>query len=131
MQEPETTSDLGISDRLRRTRGRPGRRTVASTKVTLREHEELETAAKREGKVLSEWAREALLEHARKGRSDAVFTELMALRLLMNGVLRELAVGRTMTPEQHQALVTEVRRTKHEVASSVLKQYQPEVAKEE
>ena len=132
MQKPEMISDLGIADRLRRTRGRPGRRTVASTKVTPREHEELETAAKREGKVLSEWAREALLEHARKGRSDAaVFTELMALRLLMNGVLRELALGRTMTPEQHQALVTEVRRTKHEVATNVLKQYQPATAEEE
>ena len=55
----------------------------------------------------------------------------MALRLLMNGVLRELALGRTMTSEQHQALVTEVRKTKHEVATNVLKQYQPATAGEE
>ena len=60
MDQPETANDLGIADRLRRTRGRAGRRTVVSTKVTRDEQRELETAAKREGKVLSEWAREIL-----------------------------------------------------------------------
>ena len=132
MDRGSAANDLGIGDRLRRSRGRAGRVIPASTKVTRDEQGELEAAAKREGKALSEWAREVLLERARKGRAEgAVFTELIALRLLMNGVLRELAIGRTMTPEQHQALVTEVRKTKHEVADSVLKQYQPASAEGE
>ena len=33
MEHIEAARDLGIAERLRRTRGRPGRRTVASTKV--------------------------------------------------------------------------------------------------
>lgn len=43
--------------------------------------------------------------------------------MLMNGVPRELALGRTMTPE-HQALVTEVKKSKHDVARVVLTRYQ-------
>ena len=126
MDHTEPANDLGIADRLRRTRGRAGRRTVVSTKVTRSEQQELETAAKREGKVLSEWAREILLDRAQKGKAEsAVFTELIALRLLLNGVLRPLVLGESLTREQYQQLLIEVRNTKHDTARDVLTQYQP------
>ena len=60
-----------------------------------------------------------------KGKAEAaVFTELIALRLLLNGGLRPLLLGESMTREQYQQLVTEVRSTKHETPKDVLTQYQ-------
>ncbi len=125
-------ADRPLASRIRRSHGRTPRSYNANARLTQQEHAALKNVAAAQGKAFGEWAREVLLgELGRHDGERAVFTELMALRLLMNGVLRELALGRTMTPEQHQALVTEVRKTKHEVATNVLKQYQPAAAEEE
>ena len=98
---------------------------IASVKVTKDEHKELEAAAKRDGKALSEWAREVLLEKARTAPTGtAIFTELLALRLLMNGVLRSIVLDEKLSAQAYQQLVSEVRTTKHEVARDVLNQYQ-------
>ena len=116
MQEQQTLPDLGIAERLRRTRGRPGRR---------QEQDELETAAKREGKVLSEWAREVLLEAARGTRTDsAVFTELVALRMLVMMTLRPIALGDKVSPEAYEQILAEVRNGKQDAAREMLSQYQ-------
>ncbi len=126
MQDLETTPkpDLGIADRLRRTRGRAGRRSVVSTKVTKTEQEQLEAVAKGEGKVLSEWAREVLLEQARGGANcAAVFTEVVALRMLLNSILRPVAFGERMTPEAYAQVLAEVRTGKHEAAQDMLSKY--------
>jgi hypothetical protein len=121
-----TEKDLGIAGRIRRSHGRGARVVAAMSKVTREEREELEAAAKRAGKALGEWGRETLLRAAREGQTDrAVFTELIALRLLMNGVLRSIAVGETLTAGQYQQLLAEVKRTKHDAAADVLNQYQP------
>ncbi len=125
MHSAEATTDLGIADRVRRSGGRRGRVISTNAKVTRDEHDELEAAAKREGKALGEWAREVLLEKARSGPTGtAIFTELIALRLLMNGVLRSIVVGEKMSPQIYQQLVTEVRNTKRDAARDVLTQYQ-------
>jgi hypothetical protein len=117
--------DLAISDRMGRSYGRAARRMVASTKVTKQEHDEFDKAAKRLGKVLSEWAREVLLREARQSPTDqALFTELMAIRLLLNAALRPLVLHESMTREQYGQLLAEVKRTKHDIASDVLAQYQ-------
>lgn len=124
MQATSEPNDLGIAERIIRTSGRASRRTVVSTKVTRHEQKELESAARREGKVLSEWAREVLLEKARSGPTGtAIFTELLALRLLMNGVLRSIVTDEKLSPQAYQQLVTEVRTTKHAAARDVLTQY--------
>ena len=124
MDLPEVPKDLGIGDRIRRSQGRSGRVIPASTKVTHSEHKELEAAAKREGKALSEWFRDVLLREARTGRTDAaVFTELIALRLLMNNVLRPIALGGTFTPEAYNQVLAEVKASKHDAAKDVLTQY--------
>ena len=114
-----------IADRIRRSHGRLARTAIASAKVTVDERRELEAAAKREGKALSEWAREMLLRRARRGSpDDAAFTEIIALRMFVNNVLRELATGKTMTPEAFAQVLSEVRANKVEAAQTVLSQYQ-------
>lgn len=126
MTPPTEPQDLGIPERLRRSRGRGSRVIPASTKVTREEQEELEAAAKRNGKSLSEWAREVMLAAAREAQTDrALFTELTALRLLMTNVLRPLALGETLTPVSFQAILSGVRKDKHDAARDLLAQYQP------
>ena len=105
----------------------PRRDQMANARVTKDEQIELAAAAKREGKALSEWAREVLLERARGGANTAaVFTELIALRMLVNNVLRALALGRTMSEKEYAQLIGEVKGTKHSAAAEVLTQYQVE-----
>lgn len=72
--------------------------------------------------------REVLLRESNGALTQtAIFTELMALRLLMNGVLREIALGRTMSPDQYSALLREVRNSKRTTARDVLaEQYEPQ-----
>ena len=125
MSHTEQAADLGISSRIRRSQGRLARNAIASVKVTKDEQKELEAAAKHEGKALSEWAREVLLEKARTGPTGtATFTELVALRMLTSTVLRTLALGETVTAEAYAQILAEVKTSKHEIAKDVLTQYQ-------
>ena len=62
MSEEKPSSFEG---RLSRSRGRAGRDRVVSSRATADEHQELEAAAKAEGKALSEWSREILLREAK------------------------------------------------------------------
>jgi hypothetical protein len=125
MEAQETVQDLGISDRLRRSPGRSGRVKVASARVTQSEHDTLDGAAGKQGKALSEWAREVLLREARSAHTEnAVLTEVVALRMLMSTVLRSIATGETLTPEAYAQVIAEVRAGKHEAARDLLEQYQ-------
>jgi hypothetical protein len=125
MNVPEAQNDLGIADRIHRSQGRPGRVIPASTKVTRDEHKELEAAAKREGKALSEWFRDVLLLEARSGPTDtAVFTELIAFRMLMSTILRRQVLRESFTAETYAQILAEVKANKHDAAKDVLTQYQ-------
>ena len=128
----ELPKDLGIADRVRRSQGRFARNAIASAKVTRDEQKELEAATKGEGKALSEWAREVLLLAARGCRTDrALFTEITALRLFVTNVLRPLALGKTLSPEEFQAIQAGVRNDKHDAAQQLLAQYQPNRTEEQ
>ena len=119
-----TLAEIGIDSRIRRSQGRLARNAIASAKVTRDEQQELEAAARRENKALSEWAREVLIREARTKHTDAaVFTELVALRLLLSNILRTVALGETMTPEAYAQVLAEVRNGKHEAARDMLAQY--------
>ena len=129
MSDQMDAMDLGIAGRIRRSRGRGARVLPATSKVSREEMNELEAAAGREGKALGEWGREVLLEAARGSQTDlALFTELTALRLLMTNVLRPLALGERLTPEDFQAIQAGVRTDKHDAAQQLLTQYQPTTA---
>ena len=93
MDETNETNSIDFATRFRRSRGRSGRTFSATAKVTREEHDELEAAAKAEGKALGEWSREALLASARRTVASPVFTEVIATRRLLNSVLRVVACG--------------------------------------
>jgi hypothetical protein len=113
-----------ITDRLRRTKGRENRSCIIASRFTPTEEKELKDAAARTGKFTGEWARGALLAAAKSEDTQrAVITELTALRMLMNTVLRSVATGEIVTPESYAQILAEVRNTKHEAARDVLNQY--------
>lgn len=123
--------DLGIADRLSRSVSRGARNQNANARLTRKELECLKSAAQAEGKALGEWTRDVLLREASAPRMDrALFTELTALRLLMTNVLRPLALGQTIKPEDFQAILAGVRSDKHEAAQQLLTQYQPKRTEE-
>lgn len=125
MKSINQPADLGISARIRRSQGRFARNAIASAKVTQEERLELAAAAENSGKAFSEWAREVLLREARSGVADrAVFTELMALRLLLSMTLRPIYLGQKGSLEAYDQILAEAKDRKHDVASDVLKQYQ-------
>ena len=131
MDRPTHPDDLGIESRLRRSRGRSSRCGVASARVTIAEQEELERAAKSKGQALSEWAREVLLREARRRDDDALFTEVVATRMLLNNVLLPLANGQKITPEGFAMIMANVRTEKRKAAREVMQQYTAAEQKEQ
>lgn len=122
--------DLGIEERLRRN-ARPPRSQSFSTRVTKKEEEELIQAAKSRGLTAREWSREVLLREARTSIAQtAMLTEMTALRLLLNKVLRPVALGESISAEEYAQILTEVRTTKHAASLEVLSQYTSAVQKE-
>ena len=125
MPDQTSTFDLGIANRIRRSHGRGGRVFPLTSKLTREERDELARSAAKEGKALGEWAREVLLSRVRQGRAEsAAFTELIALRMLLNAVLRSMVTGRTMSEAEYNTLLAELRKSKHATAQDVLAQYQ-------
>ncbi len=78
MESTQQITNSSIGTRLSRSKGRLARVHVAQARVTQPERQELEAAARRESKALSEWARDVLLHQARRSQDDALFTELVA-----------------------------------------------------
>ena len=109
--------------RLDRPKGRPVRGKLASLRVTADELKELDAAAALGGKLYGEWAREVLLREARTPRADALFTEIVATRMLLNLVLNPLVCGQVMTAEEFSGVLASVRTTKHKAATDVMEQY--------
>ena len=121
---------IDFESRTSRSHGRAGRTYVASAKVTHKEQEELEHAAYKSGKSLSEWARDVLLQEARRSQDDAVFTELVATRMLLVNLIKPLILGEKVSPTWITEAMGMVRREKHKAAQEVMQQYAQGVAKE-
>ena len=123
MQHEVCQENMSIQDRLSRARGRKARRHSATAKLTRDEHDQIEKAAKSEGKALSEWCRDALLAAVRGDSVTPLFTEIVAIRQLLNSTLRSVACGDTMTPEAFQKELQTIRSSKHKAASELMQQY--------
>ena len=121
---------IDFESRTSRSHGRAGRTYVASAKVTRKEQEELEHGAYKSGKSLSEWARDVLLQEARRSQDDAVFTELVATRMLLVNLIKPLILGEKVSPTWITEAMGMVRREKHKAAQEVMQQYARGVAKE-
>lgn len=112
-----------LEARLSRSRSRLPRVHVAQARVTQSEHHDLEEAARREGKALSEWARDVLLREARRSDGDAVFTEIVATRMLLVNLIKPLILGKPVTSQWITEAMSAVRREKRRAAQEVLQQY--------
>jgi urate oxidase len=115
--------EVDFEDRLKQRIGRPSRVESVAIRFTEDELETLETVAKEKGTTLREWSREVLLREARSSRTDALFTEIVATRMLLNLVLKPLACGQVMTTEEFSGVLANVRTTKRKAATDVMAQY--------
>ncbi len=125
-----SVDEITMEQRLGRGKIRASRSRSLGTKLTLKEERELVRAAEAEDKSASEWAREVLLREARNSRTDALFTEIVATRMLLNLVLKPLACGQVMSAEEFSGVLANVRTTKRKAATDVMAQYAAAVPKE-
>ena len=114
---------VDFEDRLKQRIGRPSRVESVAIRFTEDELAALEKVAQEKATTVREWAREVLLREARNSRSDALFTEIVATRMLLNLVLKPLACGKVMTAEEFSAVLANVRTTKRKAATDVMEQY--------
>ena len=121
---------LRMNVRLARSTGRAGRDRMANARVTAEEQLELHNAARAEGKSLSEWSRDVLLREARRCKDDAVFTELVATRMLLVNLIKPLILGEKVSPTWITEAMTMVRKEKHKAAQDVMQQYTQDAGKE-
>lgn len=112
-----------LADRLGRGKIRAPRSRSLGTKLTPAEERELAKTAEAEGMNASEWARDVLLREARRSDSDAVFTEIVATRMLLVNLIKPLILGKPVTTEWITEAMSAVRREKRRAAQEVMQQY--------
>jgi hypothetical protein len=111
-----------LESRMTRSQSRSSRVCVAQARVTEEEREHLLKAARSEGRALGEWTREVLLREARR-TEDPLFTELIATRMILLNLLKPLAMGQVVTPEDFARISATVRSDKRKVAQEIQQQY--------
>ena len=111
-----------LESRLSRSQSRSSRVFVAQARITKEEHDNLLRAARAEGRALGEWAREVLLREARR-TEDPLFIELIATRMILLNLLKPLAMGQVVTPDEFTRISATVRSDKRRVAQEIQQQY--------
>jgi hypothetical protein len=114
---------LDMQDRLRQRIGRPARVRSIAIRFTEDEARELEKEATARGTTVREWARESLLREARREDGDALFTELVATRMLLVNLFKPLITGKAVSPEWVTEVMAAVRKEKRKAALEVRQQY--------
>jgi hypothetical protein len=102
--------------------GRDSRSESFATRFTRSELTVLSRTAAKDGMKVREWAREALLREARRA-DDPMFTELIATRMILLNLLKPLAMGQVVTPEDFTRISATVRSDKRKVAQAIQQQY--------
>jgi hypothetical protein len=102
--------------------GRDSRSESFATRFTRNELAILTRAAARDGMKVREWAREILLRECRRS-DDPLFTELIATRMILLNLLKPLAMGQVVTPEEFARISATVRSDKRKVAQEIQQQY--------
>jgi hypothetical protein len=122
---------IALKTRLdRRIKSGERRTQTVGTRVSLSEERELIAAANRDGINVSEWVRDVLLREARRSTGDAVFTELVATRMLLVNLIKPLILGEKVSPTWITEAMTMVRKEKHKAAQDVMQQYTQDMGKE-
>ena len=114
----------------RRSKSGERRTQTVGTRVSPSEEQELIAIANRDGLNVSEWVREVLLKEARRSQDDAVFTELVATRMLLVNLIKPLILGEKVSPTWITEAMTMVRKEKHKAAQDVMQQYTQSAGKE-
>jgi hypothetical protein len=114
------TSD--ISTTIGSCQGRDSRSESFATRFTRTELAILSRAAAKDGLKVREWAREVLLREAHRSE-DPLFTELIATRMILLNLLKPLAMGQVVTPEDFSRISAAVRSDKRKVAQEIQQQY--------
>jgi len=102
--------------------GRDSRSESFATRFTRNELAILTRAAAKDGMKVREWAREILLRESRRSE-DPLFTELIATRMILLNLLKPLAMGQVVTPEEFARISAKVRSDKRRVAQEIQLQY--------
>lgn len=100
------------------------RNRILSARFSEAEYNELEKRAWANGVTLGDWVRETLLDALQTVDPQAVqthiFTELIAIQMLMMNALEPLLRGDTLSREQTAQLFREVQATKAARAQNLL-----------
>jgi hypothetical protein len=113
-----------LSTRLRRSRGRSGRVFSINSKLTEPELRLLENVAAENGKAVSEWAREVLLDAAQRTGPDVVLVELVATRMLLVNMLKMIGQTRALPEAEYTKIHAEVQKAKRRIARELAEQTQ-------
>ncbi len=125
------SATLNIAERIERQRGREVRTESVAVRVTKAEEVAMIRAAAAQGLALREWAREVLLREARSTGTDALFSEVVALRMMLANLLRPACCGESITGEVFDAQLQNIRNTKQQMAQEVRQQYAAASGKEQ
>ena len=121
---------LQLEERLRQRIGRPSRVRSVAIRFTEDEAATLNAAAQSDGVTLREWSRHVLLDAAGTSTSEALFTELVATRMLLVNLIKPLILGEKVSPTWITEAMTMVRKEKHKAAQDVMQQYTQNAEKE-
>jgi hypothetical protein len=125
------TDCTAIESQFRRLKGREARTESIATRFTRTEEKMLLQVAASQGENLREWAREVLLREARRAGGDPLFIELIATRMILLNLLKPLAMGLKVTPEDFTRISATVRSEKRKVAEQIQQQYTGSATKED
>jgi len=102
------------------------RTTNVSSKLNRQEVERLDALAKGRGCQRGELIRDLILRELERSsvtvQPPADLTEIVGLRMMLTTILKPLAVGQRMSEETFDAVITEVRRAKAQMAAELLEQ---------
>jgi hypothetical protein len=103
---------------------RTARNRILSARLSEEEYAGLERRAWENGMTVGDWARGVLLEHFRNSGPTAtpthIFTELVAIQLVMMNAFEPILRGEKLTREQIAGIFREVQATKAARAQEIL-----------
>lgn len=114
---------LNLVERLTPKRGRDSRSESMATRFTKPELATLSQAATADGKTVREWSREVLLQAAATRKDDALFTELVATRMLLVNLIKPIITGQKVSEDWISQAQAMVRQSKRKAAAEVRQQY--------
>ena len=125
-----TNGTLHFEERLKHRIGRPSRVRSVAIRFTEDEAATLNAAANKSGTTLREWSRHVLIDAAGRSNGDALFTELVATRMLLVNLIKPLILGEKVSAAWITEAMTMVRKEKRKAALDVMQQYTQDAGKE-